>query len=203
MLREHIIETALDLFARYGIKKVSMNDIARTAGVSKRTLYEFFSDKETLLKQVTGATYLRMSASFGKVAEDTHTALEALLLFNEQMMDKPTWYCTAFYTDIKRYPGVWEQITAYKQTFLDTVTLLMKRGIREGVFDPGINFDIVRLLMRSHMSMSPPAELFGVFPPADVYNAVFLIFVRGICTENGRKILERYETRKQSRILVQ
>ncbi|MDR1913421.1 MAG: TetR/AcrR family transcriptional regulator, partial [Clostridiales bacterium] len=41
--------TAFDLFSQYGIKSVSMDDIARNAAISKRTLYEFFGDKETLL----------------------------------------------------------------------------------------------------------------------------------------------------------
>ena len=43
--------TALDLFSQYGIKSVSMDDIARNIGISKRTIYEFFEDKETLLQE--------------------------------------------------------------------------------------------------------------------------------------------------------
>jgi hypothetical protein len=81
--------------------------------------------------------------------------------------------------------------------FLETVTLLLKRGIREGVFDPDINFDVILLLARSHMNMSPPAELFGNISHADVHEAVFLIFVRGICSDAGRAILERYKIKKQ------
>ena len=49
MIKEQIINTAFDLFSQYGIKSVSMDDVAKAAGISKRTLYESFEDKEPLL----------------------------------------------------------------------------------------------------------------------------------------------------------
>lgn len=188
---------ALGLFARNGIKKVSMTDIAQAAGVSKRTLYEFFDDKETLLMQVLEATFVRIHTFIDKQTDENLTALDVFLLFNEFMLEKPTWYSQDFFLDIRRYPEAMERILGYKKTFLETVILLLKRGIREGVFDPDINFDVILLLARSHMNMSPPVELFGSIAPAEVHEAVFLIFVRGICTDAGRKILERYKTKKQ------
>ena len=50
-LRERIIDTALNSFATHGIKSITMDDIAAALGISKRTLYEVFSDKETLLME--------------------------------------------------------------------------------------------------------------------------------------------------------
>lgn len=51
MNKEQIMMTALDLFSQHGIKSVSMDDLARNMGISKRTIYEFFEDKETLLAE--------------------------------------------------------------------------------------------------------------------------------------------------------
>ena len=51
MTKEQVMTTALDMFSQYGIKSVSMDDIARNTGISKRTIYEFFEDKETLLQE--------------------------------------------------------------------------------------------------------------------------------------------------------
>ena len=50
-LRERIIDTALNSFATHGIKSITMDDIAAALGISKRTLYEVFADKESLLKE--------------------------------------------------------------------------------------------------------------------------------------------------------
>ena len=49
MLKDQILITAFDLFSQYGVKSVSMDDIAHKMGISKRTIYESFKDKEMLL----------------------------------------------------------------------------------------------------------------------------------------------------------
>jgi hypothetical protein len=75
--------------------------------------------------------------------------------------------------------------------------LLLKRGVREGVFCPDINFDIIALLVREQMNMSQPSGAFRKYSHTDVHNTIFLIFVRGICTDAGWKILERHSIKKQ------
>jgi AcrR family transcriptional regulator len=201
MLKEHILAIALDLFAQNGIKKVSMDDIARKAGVSKRTLYEFFDDKETLLKSILNANFTRASEYLTKLTEGAYTALEIVLLFNDKLMTKPVWYCNAFYDDIKRYPAAYEHMMQNKKKFLDMAIVLLKKGVKEGLFHPGINFDIVALLARQQMDMSPPSEKFREYSPVEVSNTIFLIFIRGICTDAGWKILERYSVKKYYRKL--
>jgi AcrR family transcriptional regulator len=197
MLKEHIIVTTLELFARNGIRKVSMDDIARRAGVSKRTLYEFFNDKEMLLIQMIDVRFNQAGKCLARLTEETYTALEILLLFNEKLMDQPIWYCEEFFQDIRRYPEAHEHMIRYKQQFLDRLILLLKRGTKEGVFCSDINFDIIALLVREHMNMPQPSGTFCKYSHADVHNTFFLILVRGICTDTGRKILERYSVKRQ------
>ncbi|MDR1102792.1 MAG: TetR/AcrR family transcriptional regulator [Tannerella sp.] len=197
MLKEHIIATTLELFARNGVRKVSMDDIARRAGVSKRTLYEFFDDKETLLVQILETNFNRAGECLARLTKETYTALEIFLLFNEKLMATPVWYCEAFYQDICRYPEAYACMKRGKQKFLDMATLLLKQGIREGVFCSDIDFDIIALLAREQMEMSQPAGVFCKYSHTDVHNTFFLLFIRGICTDAGRKILERYSVKKQ------
>jgi AcrR family transcriptional regulator len=200
MLKEHIIAMALELFARNGIRKVSMDDVARKAGVSKRTLYEFFDDKETLLVQMLDANFNRAGEYFARLAKETYTALEIVLLFNEKLMDKPVWFCEEFYRDIRRYPEACERMMRNKQNFLDMAMSLLKQGVREGVFCPDIDFDLIALLAREQLDMSQPSGTFCKYNHADVHNTLFLIFIRGICTDAGRKILERYSVKKQFKV---
>ena len=61
MIKEQIINTAFDLFSQYGIKSVSMDDVAKAAGISKRTLYESFEDKETLLIEGIDGSQFRIA----------------------------------------------------------------------------------------------------------------------------------------------
>ena len=62
MTKEQVMTTALDMFSQYGIKSVSMDDIARNTGISKRTIYEFFEDKETLLQEGMIFDYTKMKS---------------------------------------------------------------------------------------------------------------------------------------------
>ena len=66
-LRERIIETAVKAFAAQGIKSITMDDIATSLGISKRTLYEVFPDKETLLEECIGSPVEMLPAQYRKV----------------------------------------------------------------------------------------------------------------------------------------
>ena len=59
VIKEQIMLTAFDLFSEHGIKNVSMDDIAHNASISKRTLYELFEDKETLLTECINLSYTK------------------------------------------------------------------------------------------------------------------------------------------------
>lgn len=76
-----ILLTAFDLFSQYGIKKVSMDDIARSLRISKRTLYEYFTDKETLLVQGIWHNSNRLVEMLEDFKKGPYTALDVMLFF--------------------------------------------------------------------------------------------------------------------------
>ena len=81
VIKEQIMLTAFDLFSEHGIKNVSMDDIAHNASISKRTLYELFEDKETLLTECINLSYTKMRLSMKRLESEPITALEVALLF--------------------------------------------------------------------------------------------------------------------------
>ena len=102
--KEQIMLTAFDLFSEHGIKNVSMDDIAHNASISKRTLYELFEDKETLLTECINLSYTQMKLSMKHFESEPITALEVALFFYEELMKRPRWFNRKFYDDLKRYP---------------------------------------------------------------------------------------------------
>ena len=205
-LKKHIAKSALDLFFSTGIRRVSMDDISRKASVSKRTLYEFFSDKETLLMQALEESRIPMTERMSKLEKGDYNALEVMLLFNEELMEDPKWICPAFFEDIVRYPKAHEYMLKGKKYFLDKMVQLFKRGVREEVFLPEINFDIISLMVQEHLAVVEPSSIYTKYTHEEVHNTVLLIFMRGICTDAGRGILDRFVMRKvamkQSKIIV-
>ena len=89
MTKEQVMTTALDMFSQYGIKSVSMDDIARNTGISKRTIYEFFEDKETLLQEAIKYHNNTMRKILSELEKGPFTALD---VFVEEFMKHPRWY---------------------------------------------------------------------------------------------------------------
>ena len=139
MTKEQVMTTALDMFSQYGIKSVSMDDIARNTGISKRTIYEFFEDKETLLQEAIKYHNNTMRKILSELEKGPFTALDVFVLFYEEFMKHPRWYIKRYYDDLKRYPKAF------------------------------VNHSVT-----------------------EVFQTVLFTFLRGICTEKGMVILERY-----------
>lgn len=77
-LRERIITAATEAFTSKGIKSITMDDIAAALGISKRTLYEVFSDKESLLKECILKAQADRDKYLQKVFEQSHNVLEVI-----------------------------------------------------------------------------------------------------------------------------
>lgn len=138
MIKEQIINTAFDLFSQYGIKSVSMDDVAKAAGISKRTLYESFEDKETLLIEGIDHNSESLGQYLTGLEKEPFNALEVILLFYEEMMKNPRWFNEKFYEDLKKYPKAQQKIEMNKARMGKRCMDLFTRGVKEGVFRLGL-----------------------------------------------------------------
>lgn len=193
--------TALDLFSQHGIKSVSMDDIARNMGISKRTIYEFFEDKETLLVKGIEYNHKKMKQVLTELEEGPYSVVEEIILFYEECMKRPRWYNRKFYDDLKRYPKALELNEKNKAEFSKKCMKLFTRGVKEGVFQKGINFEIVTLLAKEQIKMIRPTGAFLNYSVSEVYKTVLFTFLRGICTEKGLAILDRYALKQSQNLL--
>ena len=191
-LKKHITTSATNLFSRNGIKRVSMDDVARKANVSKRTLYEFFKDKEALLIGVLENLREPFAEHIELLNRSTGTALDILLLFYEKIMERPVWLCDDFFDDIIRYPNAFQAFVDNKRRFMVKIIELLKRGEKEKVFVSDVNYDIISLMAQQHLSRSEPSDIYTKYSHEEVHNTIFYIFLRGICTDTGRDILENF-----------
>lgn len=197
MNRRNIILNALDLFSHYGVKGVSMDQIARKSNISKRTLYECFEDKEALLLEALECNYVEHLEFIKKLEQDAESVIDLFFYFYEKIMEMPRWYAPKFYDDLKKYPNVKELQEKYRETFHEIFLTWIKEGIEEGVFVTDVNFDILVSLARGGLRMVRPSYSFSQFSSREVYNTIMLVFLRGICTAKGNERLERHIRKKQ------
>lgn len=150
-LRERIIETAVKAFAAQGIKSITMDDIATSLGISKRTLYEVFPDKETLLEecilrgQKEGDEYLK------NVLATSENVLEVLLKCYQRSIEKFHATNKKFFEDIKKYPKAYKLMTKRHDQDSEETVNFFKEGVKQGIFRDDVNFAIINLLVREQI----------------------------------------------------
>ena len=152
-LRERIIETAVEAFSAHGIKSITMDDIATSLGISKRTLYEVFSDKETLLEecilkgQKEGDEFLR------NVLATSENVLEVLLKCYQRSIEQFHATNKKFFEDIKKYPKAYELMTSRHNQDSEETVNFFKEGVKQGIFRDDVNFAIINLLVREQIDV--------------------------------------------------
>lgn len=196
MIREKIVHTAYDLFIQYGVKSVSMDEIAKSAGISKRTLYESFEDKESLLAEGIEQYSQRLKQTLAQIERGAYNALEIILLFYEEIMKQPNWHNEKFYDDLKKYPNVQERIESHRKRCGEKCMALLTQGVKEGVFEKDVNLSLTTTLIRELMKMVQPSHAFNEYSIIEVYSMILLTFLRGISTEKGRLIIDRFDLKR-------
>ncbi|WP_455628772.1 TetR/AcrR family transcriptional regulator [Parabacteroides chinchillae] len=192
MIKEQILLTAFDLFSQYGVKSVSMDNIAHNMSISKRTIYEFFEDKEALLIEGMELNSKHLSLYIEQLEKEPYTVMEVILLFYEELLKNARWYNKKYYDDLKKYPKALKQAEKNEAIFSDKCLALLERGKKEGVFLQDVNFKILALLAKKQAKMLCPSKIFANYSISEVYNTILLTFLRGISTEKGRIILDRF-----------
>lgn len=191
-LRERIVDTALRSFATYGIKSITMDDIAASLGISKRTLYEVFSDKETLLMDCLSKAQRETDAYLKEVYENASNVLEVLLKLYQRSIE--TFHNTnkKFFEDIKKYPKVYEVLMRRRQRNSEETIAFFKLGVEQGYFRDDVNFAIVNLLVREQLDLLMNTDVCKAYSFLEVYESIMFTYLRGISTEKGARKLEEF-----------
>lgn len=198
-LREKIIELASRLFAQQGIRSVTMDEIATKFGISKRTLYEVFSDKETLLIECIRHDITQEEAYMRKQLSATNNVMEVLLKRYQRSIARFHATNKKFFEDIQKYPRAYEYLKNGNNRTTEEAVNFFKEGVRQGYFREDINFAIAGQLVRAQIDMLMESDLCKTFSFLDVYDSIMFTFLRGISTPKGAAELETFiQTNRRS-----
>lgn len=187
-LNDRIKTTAFGLFSKYGISSVTMDMIAKECGISKRTLYEQFPDKKSLV----GASLLLSNDAMERLIDDhlahSDNVMESFIYVHSIVLESISKISDAFFIDLRRlYPGVCGILSELKERQQQRIRSLIERGKREKVIREDVNAEIISSISVMQDTMKSEE---GKYSHAEVYSALFIIFLRGIATEKGIKIIE-------------
>ena len=191
-LREKIIEAAGRLFAGHGIKSITMDDIATSFGISKRTLYEVFADKETLLIECIHHEVEREEAYLKGLMEQTDNVLEVLLRRYQRSIERFHDTNKKFFEDIQKYPRALECLRRGNNRTSEDAVNFFREGVRQGYFREDVNFAIINQLVRAQMDILMESDICKEFPFLEVYESIMFTFLRGVSTPKGAVELEEF-----------
>lgn len=191
-LKIRIVETAAAAFKRSGIKAVHMDDIAGALSISKRTLYELFSDKEQLLLEVFSFYRQRINEDMQEITSRAENVLEVILKFYERKVNELCQMNPLFFRDLRKYPKVLDFIhEEQRQNDADSVAYFQK-GVEQGIFRNDINFQIINQTMAMQTDLLIYSDITLHYPLAEIYSEITILHMRGITTEKGNRMVDEF-----------
>lgn len=195
--QQKIIEEAANMFRTYGIRAVTMDMLAERLGMSKRTIYEVFSDKDELLKGVLKMMSWKQYDLMKKILSESENVIQAIFKMIDSMMDHYQKMSPAFQLDIKRFHGnLLDNPEEIKDLpYYSNNSEIILRGIKEGVFRDDIDVEITNKCMLEVIKLSNDKEGFtgDDYLNKNVIMNLYINYLRGISTPKGLKLINFYE----------
>ncbi|MDX9725459.1 MAG: TetR/AcrR family transcriptional regulator [Bacteroidales bacterium] len=200
--RQRILEEAAEMFRTYGIRAVTMDMLASRMSISKRTIYEVFSDKEELLRGVLKWMLEKQTEVFFEYVNESKDIIEAIFRMLDLMFEHFQKMSPAFHLDMKRVKkdlGDYTDMIKELPYFSYNEEILNK-GIKEGVFREDIDVEATGRLMTEVLKMSNDKDILP-YDSSECINSVrnfYINFLRGISTQKGLDLINRYDARQKS-----
>lgn len=195
-IKHKILDTTEALIMRYGIKSVTMDDLAREMGMSKKTLYQYIPNKATMIKEI----FLKKIEEEKVIMEDIRLqatdAIDELMKIASYVIGELRKFSPSIVYDLKKYyKEVWRLMEQYHSTHqLKLMKANIERGIKEGLYRQNMSADIISRLYIAKNAIVADDEL---FPPEQCnFEALFKEHIKyhiyGIASPKGLAMMERH-----------
>jgi TetR/AcrR family transcriptional regulator, cholesterol catabolism regulator len=194
---ELILQKSKELFFRLGVKSVTMDDLAREMGISKKTLYLYVENKSDLVEKVMRQHVADEIKAMEELLKNSANAIEQIIGIIKNVLSKMrNLHPSTIYDVQKYYPKTWKILDEFKHDFIfQSVLHNLQQGVHEGLYREDLNTHLIaKLYVNSIDYIVNPA-----FFPATQYNFSEIYFeyikyhIRGVVSEKGREYLKTIE----------
>jgi AcrR family transcriptional regulator len=203
-VKERILAKSADLFMRYGIRSITMDEIATTLGISKKTIYQFFTDKDDLVFAVIEQEIGKNEDECLQYRTQASDAIHEIFLAVEDLEELLAYTNPLMLYDLEKYhPRAFQKIKEYKYQFLhDATTENLRRGIEEGLYRKDIQKDIVAKSRVESAFLVFNVDLFphSRYSMSQVNFELALLFLHGVSNEKGKQLIEQYTTERNKKL---
>ena len=199
-LKDRIINQAGELFVKHGIKRISMDEIASKLGISKRTIYQNFEDKEDLLLHYICQLELMQIEYVNDLSKNEQTVVHVFLRTIE--MHKEFYFFTLRFLDDskKYYPKAKQELIDQQNRGIGFIKQFLEEGMTQGVIRKDLNIEVVSFLLQdSNRTFINATRLTNKsFSNWEMFFTSMINFIRGISTAAGIKIVDTFLTKYYS-----
>lgn len=200
-IKERIQFRAHELFMQYGIRSVSMDDIANQLGMSKKTLYQNFADKDELVEDVVDTHIRDIQSDCSNCRKDARNAIHEIFITMDRIIQQFSNMNPMVLHDLAKFHfKAYQRFREHKDEFLLTIVRdNIEWGKKEELYRPDVNTDVMSKYRLE--SMMIPFNV-AVFPPgrynlAEISGIIIEHFAYGLVTLKGHKLIQKYKQEKK------
>ena len=195
--KERILVKSHELFNRYGIRSVSMDDIAAQLGMSKKTLYQYYTDKDELVNAVFDIVLTANKAQCMECNKKGNNAIHEVFSSFDMLEEMLATMNPSVLFDMEKYhPSAFKKFQEFRNGFLyKIIKANLERGIKEKLYRADMDTDVVSRYRLHSVVLSFNSEVF----PNNKTNLVHIeqqlmeVFLFGIATAKGQKMIQKYK----------
>ncbi|NCI45163.1 TetR/AcrR family transcriptional regulator [Sediminibacterium soli] len=199
--QERIVSKAHELFMRYGIRSVSMDEVANQLGISKKTIYQFYTDKDALVDDVIDIELADSEKMCKQHKHKSENAVHEIFMAMDMVLDIFSRMNPSLIFDMEKYhPRAFKKYNDYKDKFLYTmVKENLESGISDGLYREDIQVDILSRFRLASIFLVFNPELFqaGRHNLGVVIKEITDNFLCGLATAKGQKLIQKYKHQRQ------
>ncbi len=201
-MKERIRQAAAALFYKYGIRTVTMDDIAKELGISKKTIYLHFQDKNEIVNAIIEEIINDSCEDVRCLQEVSRDPIEELVNSIHLIKEKLTRLDHKLLSDLKKYyPETWRKLMKYEYDYrLNLIRSNLQEGVNSGLYRAEIDIEILALLRVKHFEQGLDPETFppDQFSYLTVQEELVTHFIHGLLSEKGKKRYYEYIQKSKS-----
>jgi AcrR family transcriptional regulator len=193
--KERILHAAFELFFRYGIKSVTMDDIAKHLSMSKKTIYQYFRDKDEVVHTLMERSLQKDQDDFQQISQNAPNVVEEVFVMMKKMNEIFSTINPNIFYDLRKYhPKTWELFHKFRNEFVvKMVEATLEKGKKDGYVRTDINSNLLAKLRGEEIELGFNPLIFppDKFKILEVQISLVEHFLYGICTLKGHKLINK------------
>lgn len=200
---ERIRIKAGELFLRYGIRTVTMDEIANQLGVSKKTIYQYYADKDSLVDAVMEDEIQRSRSECMACAGEAVNAIDEIFSILDNLEQHFANINPSVFYDLERFHHrAFKKFQVHKEEFICKMFVSnMEKGIAQGLYRPDINVEILARYRMAGIMLMYNQDVFPAakFPFIELQREIVEHFLFGLSSENGYQFILKHKANRSTK----